>query len=305
MLMPPLIARLPPGSVGPVPLLIAPPGVVRDERNASDRREGEHGRERRPARIDRKAPVRLEGVHEVALVAAQRLGLAMRERAHDVEAVRIQVAPAGRGGEAIDLAALLLGHVAENGQLQALVVPARDEVDHAADGVRAVDGRGAVQQDLDAVERRHRDLVQVDHAAVQAVGRDPAAVQQDEGGVGALVAQVRRAGPVVAPGRARHDVRVGGQVVEAVRVGRELHDQLLGRGDAALLQLLARDDLQRGSALLGDTPDVGAGDLDSLARRLLRPHGGGDQGERYGLANQTKSHRYNLPVVGPCGEMQP
>src|SRR5690606_30542444 len=42
---------------------------------------------------------------------------------------------------------------------------AGDDVDHAGDGVGAVDGRGAVLQHLDAVHQRQRDGVEVHRGA--------------------------------------------------------------------------------------------------------------------------------------------
>ena len=60
--------------------------------------------------------------------------------------------PAARR-DALDLAgARLLRHLILGGHLDALVVAAQDEVDHAADRVGAVDRGGAVAQDFDAVE---------------------------------------------------------------------------------------------------------------------------------------------------------
>jgi hypothetical protein len=72
------------------------------------------------------------------------------------------------------------------------VVLARDEVDHAADRVGAVERRGAVLQHLDALDRGGRDVVQVDAGVV--AGRSEvgqaAAVQQHQRGRGADAAQV-------------------------------------------------------------------------------------------------------------------
>ncbi|MNI37495.1 hypothetical protein D3C73_915880 [compost metagenome] len=62
-----------------------------------------------------------------------------------------------------------------------------DDVHHAGDGVRAVDGRSAVLQDVDALDHRGRNGVQVD-AAVQ-TGGPATAVDQHQGALGAQVAQ--------------------------------------------------------------------------------------------------------------------
>jgi hypothetical protein len=219
----------------------------------------------RAARIHREAAIGLEGIDEVAVAALQRLVLAISERAHDVEAVAVQVAEAAGAGEAVDVAAARLGLVHERLQVHAGEVLARDEVDHAAHRVRAVDRRGAVLQHLDALDGGERDLVQVDGAAVQAMRGDAPAVQQHEGRIRSLAAQVGRARAVVAARRARDHVGVAREVVEAVRVGGELHHQLLGRLDARALDVLARDDLDGQRALGLDALDVAARDLDALA----------------------------------------
>src|SRR5690606_11132197 len=67
------------------------------------------------------------------------------------------------------------------GELDALVVATGDDVDHAAHRVRAVDGRGAVGEDLDALNGGHRDGVQILGRAVHRVGRRAPAVDQDQG----------------------------------------------------------------------------------------------------------------------------
>src|SRR5690606_4063637 len=67
------------------------------------------------------------------------------------------------------------------GDFHAFEVTTGDDVDHAAHGVRTVDGRGAVGQDLDALNGGHRDGVEVLRGAVHRVGRGAAAVDQDQG----------------------------------------------------------------------------------------------------------------------------
>ncbi len=184
----------------------------------------------------------------------------------------LSMLPTARHRAAVDVAAAVLRHVGEAADGQAGVVLAQDEVDDAADGVGAVGRRGAVLQHLDALDRGHRDLVQVDDAAVEAVRRDAAAVQQDQRRVGALQAQVGGGRAVVAAGLARDHVRVGGQVVQAVAVGRERSDQLLGRHDALAVEVAARDGLHRQRALVLDALDARAGDLHPLdLLDFLRP----------------------------------
>ena len=242
-------------------------GAVRRQQGRRQGR-GEDVAARRTAGIDRHAAIRLEGVHEIALVAAQRLVLAVGGRDQHVPALGVEIAPAAGEGGAADFAAARFGHVGKGLRLQALVVLAQDEVDHAADGVGAVDGRGAVLQHFDPLDRRHRDRVQVDRRTLHAVGRDAAAIEQDQGGVGALAAQVGARGAVIAALGARGDVGVRGQVVGTVAVDVEGGDQLFGRHDALVFKLLARDDLDRQRAFLGDALDARAGDFHPLHRRF-------------------------------------
>jgi hypothetical protein len=84
----------------------------------------------------------------------------------------------------------VVGEAVAQGGLGAVEVAAGDQVDDAGHGVRAVDRRGAVGDHLDAADRRGRDLVQVAQGLDDAVGRQAAAVQQQQGGFGADAAQV-------------------------------------------------------------------------------------------------------------------
>src|SRR5439155_17445184 len=68
-------------------------------------------------------------------------------------------------------AAGMLGDVGVAGGLSPLVVLAQDEIDDAADRIAAVDGGRAVLQDLDALDGRDGDVIDVDRGAV---GEGPA-----------------------------------------------------------------------------------------------------------------------------------
>src|SRR5205085_6167741 len=126
----------------------------------------------------------------------------------DIEAVPVQVAIAGQRRNAVDIAAALLGDVVERLHADAAEIGAGDEVDHAADRVRAVNGRGAVLQDLDPLDRGERDLVDVDGRALEAMRGDAAAVQQHERRGAALAAKVGRGQAVGAALGAGDDVGV-------------------------------------------------------------------------------------------------
>jgi len=152
--------------------------------------------------------------------------------------------------------------------LEALVVAAQDDVNHAGDGVRTVDCRGAVFQHLDALDGVGGDGIQVGEvllgAVGQAVGRNAAAVDQDQGSnlAQAAHADARSAGCEAAgAGAGRADVgadrRHGGQ--DAQR-----------RGLAGFLDVIAGQDLDRVRRLGLRTLDAGAGDLDALDLRIRR-----------------------------------
>ena len=63
---------------------------------------------------------------------------------------------------------------------QAFEVLAQDDVDHTTDGVRAINGRCAVGQDLDALNGRHRDRVHVNGVADCRRFGNSAAINQDQ-----------------------------------------------------------------------------------------------------------------------------
>ena len=126
----------------------------------------EQRRNRRAAGVGGDAAVDLKGVDEVALVAAEDLAVREGDRGHEVVFVAAQVTETGDGVVAENVAAALLGHVHGRAGGRALIVVFEDEIDHAADGIGAVDGGGTVLEDFDALDRGKRDLVQIDHAAV-------------------------------------------------------------------------------------------------------------------------------------------
>src|SRR5205085_11533102 len=105
------------------------------------RADVERGRDRIAAGVDRQASIGLVAVDEGAVGAAQNAVPAVGDRGHDVEALFVEVAITGNGRGPVDIAAALLGHVDRAGDAEAAIVGAGDEVDHAADRVRAVNGR--------------------------------------------------------------------------------------------------------------------------------------------------------------------
>jgi hypothetical protein len=202
-----------------------------------------------------------------------------------VVAVAAQVAHAEGQRAAMLLAALaLFGVGVAQRQLALVVVLAGDEVHHAAHGVGAVHGRGAVTQHLDALDGGEGDAVQVhrDRAAdgAEGVAGQTPTVEQHQGAVGTQAAQVGVAGGVAGALRG---------VGQHPGHGRDAAQDVLDVGGAALLDLVAADDADRHGGLGRQALDGRAGDddaLERLLRRLLLGHGrqrtdaGAGQGQR-------------------------
>jgi hypothetical protein len=143
-----------------------------------------------------------------------------------------------------------------------------------------------------------RSMVQVYDAAVQAVGRDAPAVEQDQRGVAALAAQVGAGGAVVAARGAVHHVGVRGQVVQAGAVDRQVQDHLLDAGDAQPLKLRGRDHLHRQRSLAGDALDARAGDGDAFGGLRERRAGQAGQGQCSSQGGGFEGHAGESSVRG-------
>ena len=263
-------------------------GALRRERSRAESPCGEDRPERRTARVHRHAAFRLEGVDEVALVAAQLAVIAHRHRAHDVPAVLVDITDTARRRAAVDGAAAQFGDVRESAEVQPLEIILQDEVDDAADGIGTVDGRRAVLEHFDALDGGHGDLVDVDRTAVEAVGRDSSTVQQHEGRRRALTAQVGGGRAVVAALGAGHHIRVAREIVEAVAVADEIADELLGAVDALATQVFGGDNLQRHGAVR-DLP-TDAGPRDDHGLELVPVSGRGRLLSRGGRGGGQKQH---------------
>src|SRR5690606_6223087 len=107
-----------------------------------------------------------------------------------------ETAPA-HGGEGEGLAVALVGDVVLGLEFDAVELPLRDDVDDTGHGIGAVDGGGAVPEDLDPVNDGHGQGVQVHHA-VDADGGRALAVDQHQGPVGAQAPQGDRTDPLAA-----------------------------------------------------------------------------------------------------------
>src|SRR5690606_20565409 len=119
-------------------------------RGAGEQVGGRTGARGHPAPVDAAAVAEVAAVVDVAVVG-QHVLLAVELVAGDQAAA----VPARAPGLA-DLylfAAALAGAAQAHGGVRAFVAALGDDVDHAADRVGAVDGRGAVQQHFDVRDR--------------------------------------------------------------------------------------------------------------------------------------------------------
>jgi len=199
------------------------------------------------------------------------------DRAHDVELVLGQVAPAGGHVGTVLGATAVGGGTVHAADFDALIVLAQDDVDHAGDRVGSVNGRGAVLEDVDALDCSDRDAVQVDEGLVdvlrEAVAGDAAAVEQHQHRVDAEASQRDRR-------RARRKAVAGvHRFSERAPADHGQRYQHFGqRRRATALDCRAVDDYHRVDRLHVDPRNVGAGDLDPLELLgLLRLGRKGDQ----------------------------
>ena len=132
----------------------------------------------------------MEPIDKVSLRCQQFLVLAITDGGHDVEILACQIAIATQQGGLIDVATTLFGHVSEHAGVHALIVCSGDEIDHATDGIGSIDCRGPIFQNVDALHSGNRQLVDINRATIDPVGRNSAPVQQDQGSSRALPTQI-------------------------------------------------------------------------------------------------------------------
>ncbi len=104
---------------------------------ASDRKDRGNGC---ATRVHRQPTIGLEGVDKVALVTAQGRVLAVAQGKDQIALVLVKIAKSPRHADTGDVAAPMLGPVGERRGLQSVEVLAQDEIDHAANRIRAVNG---------------------------------------------------------------------------------------------------------------------------------------------------------------------
>ncbi len=211
------------------------PGNVGVRRRVDGAGLGVVARERRRAGAVEALARDVRALHEVPLVALQRLLLAVVEGTEHVPALRCQVAVAAEQAADVDLAATFLRNLHLAANTDALVLLARDVVDHACDRVRAV-GRGrAVLQYLDPLKRGRRHRVEVDRDRAVRVVDDALAIEQHQRPLRPQRAQagVRRA--TVVPADRTGSDRASGVVL------RDRSQHLFGVGDTRALQFRGAD----------------------------------------------------------------
>ncbi|KAG0766878.1 hypothetical protein G6F24_003246 [Rhizopus arrhizus] len=163
-------------------------------------------------------------------------------------------------------AATGVGHLAADGKRAVGHALLGDEVDYPADGVGTVQRRGAVAEDLDAVDGGEGNGVEVHRGAVDGVVRQAPAVEQDQRLVRADAAHVGEGR--AARGRAH---RAGG-VGDRLATGDALDD--LGRGGHALLaQFVGAQDGHRHRGFGIRPADRRAGDFHAVQLGGGRSHG--------------------------------
>jgi len=173
----------------------------------------------------------------------------------DVELLRGEIAEAAGSGDALLIAADVLGRRVLGGDIEAPVVFAQDEIDDAADGVAAVDRRRPVLEHLDPIDRREGNRIEILTARREGMVSYAAAVDQHDGELKAESPQrpAREAEAIAATAAAetlRHIERA-----IARRCG-DAVDQLGSGLEVRALDLVTRDDLDRQAGLALDSRDV-------------------------------------------------
>ena len=168
------------------------------------------------------------------------------------------------------LAVAFLGNAVARADAKPFELGVGDDVDHARNGVSAVDGGGAVLQHVDALDDGDGDHVEVGRGVgARASGDETTVVEENQRALDAKAAQIdlRRAIAVARP--------VGGRLVtrEAGIGGKPLEDGL-DVDHARVLDRLGRDDV--GGSNAGDVgaADARTGDDDAFALIAARLGGG-------------------------------
>ena len=199
---------------------------------------------------------------EGAVLRGQYILLVVINHAENIVAVRIELAEARRQVDAVFASPLVLGRDDFGGNVGDIDRALGDEVDDAADGVRAVDGRGAVAQHFDALQRGDGNDVQVDAGTVIRMVGDAPAIEQHQGLVAAQAAQVGAG--LAARGQAAGIAADGIAAAHAGGIRGDLAEHFLGCGQALFGEILGLEDGQGRRRFRHEALDGRAGDFDAL-----------------------------------------
>lgn len=152
---------------------------------------------------------------------------------------------------------------------------AHDHIDHAGHRIGTVEGGGPIEQDIDTFDRSGWQGRYVGELPPVTRAREPAAIDQDQGGVGPETAQVHaggehRVGPgSIDPGQRRCGIGRAGVVL-----GQVLQD-LGHRGGSTAIQIVSTQDDDRRGEFAGRLQQGARNDdlvqQDGAFRRLGRP----------------------------------
>ncbi|MNM15101.1 hypothetical protein D3C81_253240 [compost metagenome] len=202
------------------------------------------------------------GLGEVAVLRGQHLLLVVVDDAENIVAVGVELAEARRQIDAVFAAALVFGRDDFGRDVGDIDRALGDEVDDAADGVRAVDGRGAVAQHFDTFQGGNRDDVQVDAGAVIRMVGDAPAIEQHQRLVAAQAAQVGAG--LAARGQAAGVAAHGIAAAHAGRIRGNLAEDFLRRGQALLGEILGLEDGKGRGGFRDEALDGRTGDFNAL-----------------------------------------
>ena len=166
--------------------------------------------------------------------------------------------------------------------LRALEVLLGDDVDHAGNGIGAIQRRGAVFQHFDVIDNRHRDGVEVGgggHARGRRLTHPAQAIDQHQHPLGAEVAQIDGGGTGANAAAIGWEAEVAGRIelgVEARTGCGDLLQHIADRGQTGAIDVGASDDLHRRQPFQLGFLDARTGHFDPveglgiILRRFLR-----------------------------------
>ena len=224
---------------------------------------------------------------EAALQTTNVFGLLGVNKTEDVKTVFVQATSTKANVHATAFAAFFLRLVVANSDGAAGEVVLGDEVNHTADSVGTVQGRRAIAQNFDTLNRGQRNHVQVDGLTVNRIGGKAAAVQQNQSTVGTDTAHVCE-GRTASAGA---DYLAGALLLlDHAQLAHHLFD----RSDALLDQVVHLDNGDWYGAFGIDTLDGRTGHFNTLQRlrflcksRLHCQHG---RGSAAGKQNRTSKY---------------